>query len=68
MRRDTGFYPDTPLSLNHPIMKDRPRRASDAPAANHPKVGAFGSTKFGTPASLGIKPGAAVTMATNSAE
>jgi hypothetical protein len=29
-RRDTGYYPDTPLSLNHNLMKGRPIRCESA--------------------------------------
>ena len=58
-RKDTGYSPDTPLSLNHPIMKDRPKRASDDAPSQLPVVGAFGnatsSTHPGTAARMGVR-------------
>ncbi len=55
MRRDTGYYPDTPLSLNHAIMKDKPLRPPAEAPASLPKIGAFGAAEFGTPGAMGIK-------------
>ena len=40
-RRDTGYYPDTPLSLNHALMKGKPQRPSDAPMRQQPSYNAF---------------------------
>lgn len=54
-RRDTGYYPDTPLTLNHTIMQGQPVRPSDAPASQVPKVGAFGSATYAGPEIMGIK-------------
>jgi hypothetical protein len=56
IKRDTGYYPDTPLSLNHSLMKGQPLRADPkvADALPDPPV-AFGQKKFGTLAAMGIK-------------
>ena len=58
MRRDTGYYADTPLSLNHALMKaphsQGLRPAAEAPA-KLPNPPAFGSKTFGTPAAMGLK-------------
>ena len=58
-RKDTGYYPDTALSINHPIMKNRPKRAPDDPPSQLPVVGAFGklTSNFptGTPARMGVR-------------
>ena len=42
--RSVGYYPDTPLSLNHAIMKDKPKRPDDAAPAQLPRVSAFGAS------------------------
>merc|ERR1712046_461445 len=40
IKRDTGYYPDTPLSLNHALMKDQPLRATGIVPDNMPQIGA----------------------------
>ena len=55
IRRDTGYYPDTPLSVNHPIMKGKPLRPPDEAPSSHPKIGYFGFKTYGTPAAMGVK-------------
>ena len=57
IKRDTGYYPDTPLSLNHALMKGQPLRAEVATPPNLPQVGAFASKTFGTMQHLGMKKG-----------
>lgn len=59
MRRDVGYYPDTPLSTNHAIMKGHALRPppSTEPAASLPKISYFGDQptgKYGTPAAMGL--------------
>ena len=58
-RKDTGYSPDTALSLNHPIMKNRPKRAPDDPPSQLPVVGAFGkmtsNIPTGTPERMGMR-------------
>ena len=58
-RKDTGYYPDTALSINHPIMKNRPKRAPEDPPSQLPVVGAFGNlasnVPTGTPARMGMR-------------
>ena len=58
-RKDTGYSPDTPLSLNHPIMKNRPKRATDDAPSQLPVVGAFGnmtsSAAIGTAERMGMR-------------
>lgn len=57
-RRDTGYYPDTPLSLNHALMKE-PHSQGLRPAAETPaklvQPPAFPPGEYGTPAAMGIK-------------
>ena len=67
MRRDTGYYPDTPLSVNHPIMKDKPKRAPAIPRGL-PEIGAFGGKSFGTPEAAGMRPGQAFVMCKSAAD
>ena len=58
MRRDTAYYPDTPLSLNHSIMKpphSQGLRPSLEPPAKLPNPPSFGFKKFGYGAHSGIK-------------
>ena len=58
MRRDTGYYPDTPLSLNHALMKaphSQGLRPSAETPAKLPQPPAFGSKTFATPQAMGIK-------------
>jgi len=40
-RKDVNYYPDTPLSLNHALMKGKPQRPSDAPMRQQPSYNAF---------------------------
>lgn len=40
-RKDVNYYPDTPLSLNHALMKGKPQRPSDAPMKQQPSYNAF---------------------------
>ena len=56
IKRDTTYYPDTPLSVNHAIMKGKPLR-SEGPQqpANMPQINYFGAASFGTPGAMGIK-------------
>jgi len=56
-RRDTDYYPDTPLTLNHNLMKGKPVRPDNLPPSQVPVVGAFGSKAFATPASMGFRAG-----------
>merc|ERR1712217_217042 len=56
-RRDVGYYPDTPLSLNHNLMKGKPLRPDNAPPQQVPVVGAFGSKEYATPAAMGFRNG-----------
>ena len=37
-RRDVGYYEDTPLSLNHNLMKGKPTRPDDDPSGTLPQV------------------------------
>ena len=55
MKRDTGYYPDTPLSLNHSLMKDKALRPSPEQPAALPQINYFGAKTFGTHASAGVK-------------
>lgn len=55
-RRDTGYYPDTPLSLNHQLMKGKQIRPDQEPAGHLPVVGAFGSKTYGTMKLLNVMP------------
>jgi len=55
VKRDTGYYPDTPLSLNHSLMKGQPLRAAAGPPDSAPLAGAFGSKSFGTMNAMGMK-------------
>ena len=65
IKRDTGYYADTPLSTNHAIMQGSPLRPAYKPqpdnAADHNcSGGSFGSAsgtgaKFGNLALIGIK-------------
>ena len=48
-----GNYPDTPLSLNHNLMKGKPLRPEGGPPATLPQVGAFGGQEYATPRSMG---------------
>ena len=58
VRRDVGYYPDTPLSTNHAIMKGhalRPPPSTEPPASLPQHVGGNKTPgKFGTPAAVGI--------------
>ena len=54
-RRDVGYYPDTPLSLNHNLMKGKPIRPSDAAASQLPVVGSFGAAEYATPGAMGVR-------------
>ena len=56
IKRDTTYYPDTPLSVNHAIMKGKSLR-SEGPQqpANMPQINYFGAASFGTPGTMGIK-------------
>ena len=40
-RRDVGYYPDTPLSLNHALMKGKPIRPDNAPRKTIPDPPSF---------------------------
>ena len=57
IKRDTAYYADTPLSVNHAIMKGKPLRPDyDSRADNMPQIDYFTSGKeYATPASMGIK-------------
>ena len=62
MRRDTGYYPDTPLSLSHSLMKAphsqglRPPAEPPSKLPNPPTFALGGATTaYGTPATMGIK-------------
>ena len=55
IKRDTGYYPNTPLSVNHAIMKGKPLRPDeDVRAPNMPQINYFSAKKYGTPAAMGI--------------
>ena len=55
-RRDTGYYPDTPLSMGHPLMKHKPRRPDGSQAKTLPQVGALGWQNISnTNAAMGMK-------------
>ncbi|KAL1525735.1 hypothetical protein AB1Y20_020579 [Prymnesium parvum] len=59
-RRDVGYYEDTPLSLNHALMKDKPKRPDDAPRSTIPnppafRLGAETKAEYGTPGSYGMR-------------
>jgi hypothetical protein len=57
IRKDTGYYPDTPLSLNHALMKEphsKGLRPSVECPPKLPQPPSFGSKTFGTPAAMGI--------------
>ena len=49
-----GNYPDTPLSLNHNLMKGKPLRPEGGPPATLPQVGAFGGQAYATPRAMGV--------------
>eukprot|EP00310_Coccolithus_braarudii_P022893 CAMPEP_0183350234 /NCGR_PEP_ID=MMETSP0164_2-20130417/18328_1 /TAXON_ID=221442 /ORGANISM="Coccolithus pelagicus ssp braarudi, Strain PLY182g" /LENGTH=130 /DNA_ID=CAMNT_0025522121 /DNA_START=49 /DNA_END=441 /DNA_ORIENTATION=+ len=55
-RRDTEYYPDTPLSLNHALMKGKQIRPDSEPCSHLPVVGAFGGKKYATMDTLGVQP------------
>ena len=56
IKRDTGYYPDTPLSLNHALMKDKPLRSEGLTPDNMSYGNMFGNEKkFGTLKTMGIK-------------
>ena len=55
IQRDTGYYPDTPLSTNHAIMKGNPLRPPAEQPEALPKIGYFGNKEFGTLKSVGMK-------------
>jgi len=59
-RRDVGYYPDTPLSLNHALMKDKPIRPDNGHIKTLPLVPAFSlgadtKVEYNTPLSYGLK-------------
>uniref|UniRef100_A0A7S3BM80 Uncharacterized protein n=1 Tax=Haptolina ericina TaxID=156174 RepID=A0A7S3BM80_9EUKA len=56
-RREVEYYPDTPLSLNHALLKDKPLRPDWEPRKTLPKIpSAFGLDKpFNTPLTMGLK-------------
>ena len=43
-----GYYPDTPLSLNHNIMKGKQLRPDNDAPSQVPQVGAFAAMTGGT--------------------
>ena len=55
-RRDVGFYPDTPLSLNHQLMKGKPLRPDSAPGGHLPRVGVFGNKEHATMKAANVMP------------
>ena len=63
MRKDTGYYPDTPLSLNHALMKAphsqglRPSPGVPATVVDSPAFpfAAGEGAGYGTPAAMGLK-------------
>ena len=61
IKRDTGFYPDTPLSVNHALMKDQPLRPAASQPAALPVINYFGNSlgkegnkEMGTLKTMGI--------------
>ena len=55
MRRDTHYYPDTPLSLNHALMKGKPLRSEGLTPANLPQINYFGGGGMATLEKVGMK-------------
>jgi len=46
-RKDVSYYPDTPLSMNHAVMKGMPQRPTDDPSITAAKIPAFDGTTSG---------------------
>ena len=55
IQRDTGYYPDTPLSPNHAIMKGNPLRPPAEEPEALPKINYFSKKEFGTLNAVGFK-------------
>ena len=51
-----SYYPDTPLSLNHNLMKGKPQRPNNDPSGTCPIPPAFDLKTAATPATMGVKP------------